>query len=216
MTAVTEPLAPPPTPPTPSSRSHTGRIVGGIVLVVLGVGWLLDLLGVEFPWDVALPATLVAIGVALLVAAGRGGSHGALVTAGVVVTALVVLGSIVDVPFRGGIGERAVAPTSIAAVEDEYRLAIGDLTVDLGGVDDFASSSSIRDIEVRVGIGHATVILPASASVRVVAHSGLGNVQLFEQEASGFDVERSTVGGGELDAVITVSVGLGQVEVHRG
>ena len=131
-------------------------------------------------------------------------------------TVLVFLGSIVDVPFGSGIGERAVAPTSIATVEDEYRLAIGDLTVDLGGVPDFASSSSIREIEVRVGIGHATLILPASASVRVVAHAGLGNVRVDDQAASGFDVERSTIDGGDLDAVITVSVGLGQVEVDRG
>jgi hypothetical protein len=216
MSDLSQPLEPPPPPSPEPVRSHTGRIVGGLLLVVLGVGWLSDLLGIAFPWDVVLPVTLMAIGSALLLVAGRGGSHGALVTAGFVVMVLLVLGSIVDVPFRGGIGERAVAPTSIATVEDDYRLAIGDLTVDLGGVDDFASSSSIRDIEIRVGIGHATVVLPASASVRVVARSGLGNVQLFEQEASGFNVERSTVGGGDLDAVITVSVGLGQVEVHRG
>jgi Cell wall-active antibiotics response 4TMS YvqF len=218
MSAVTQPLEPPapPPPPEPAARSHGGRIVGGILLIVLGVGWLSDLLGVEFPWDVVLPAALVAIGLALLVVAGRGGSHSALVTAGIVVTVLVLLGSLVDVPFGSGIGERAVAPTSIATVEDEYRLAIGDLTVDLGGVEDFASSSTLREIEVRVGIGHATLILPSSASVRVVARAGLGNVRLFEQEGSGFDVERTTVDGGDLDAVITVSVGLGQVEVDRG
>jgi predicted membrane protein len=216
MSAVTQPIEPPAPPPQPPARAHTGRIVGGILLIVLGVGWLSDLIGLEFPWDVVLPAALIAIGVALLVVAGRGGSQSALVTAGVVVTVLVVLGSIVDVPFRGGIGERSVAPTSIAAVEDDYRLAIGDLTVDLGGVDDFASANTIREIELRVGIGHATLILPSSASVRVVAHAGLGNVQLDGQQASGFDVERSTVDGGDLDAVITVSVGLGQVDVLGG
>jgi hypothetical protein len=217
MSAATRPLEPPPPPPTERpARPHTGRIVGGILLIGLGVGWLSDLLGVEFPWDVVLPAALVAIGLALLVVAGRGGAHGALVTAGIVVTVLVFLGSIVDVPLGSGIGERAVAPTSIATVEDEYRLAIGDLTVDLGDVPDFASSTSIREIEIRVGIGHATLIVPASASVRVVAHAGLGNVRLDDQEASGFDVERSTIDGGDLDAVITVSVGLGQVEVDRG
>ena len=54
-----------------------------------------------------------------------------------------------------------------------------------------------------------------SASVSVTASAGLGNVRLFEQEASGFDVERSHVSGGDLDVRFVVSVGIGQVEVRR-
>lgn len=216
MTALERSPEPPPPPPAPPPRRHTGRIVGGVLLILFGLGWFTDLLGVGFPWGVVLPAALIAVGLALIVIGGRGGSHGVLVAAGVVITVLVMLGSIVDAPFGGGVGDRTARPMSIATVEDEYRLGIGQLTVDLTRVDDFGSSSTLREIRVRVGIGQATVILPESASVRVVAIASLGNVRLFEQEASGFDVERTASGGVDVDAVITVSAGLGQVAVRRG
>ncbi len=214
MTTAPHSLTPPPPPPPPAS--HTGRLVGGLLLVLLGGGWLLDIAAIEFPWHVVLPAALIAIGAALLFVAQRGGSHGGLVTSGVIVTVLVLFGSIVDIPFQGGIGERSFGPERIASVEPAYRLGIGQLTVDLSNVEDFASSSTIREISARVGIGRLLVIVPEAARVRIVATAGLGQVQLFDQEDSGFDVERRSSSGGDPDATLTVSVGLGQVEVVRG
>ncbi|MGZ8626356.1 MAG: LiaF transmembrane domain-containing protein, partial [Actinomycetota bacterium] len=64
MSTVPEPPPPPTTPP------RTGRLVAGVVLVLIGVGWLLEVLDVvEFPWEVLLPAALIAVGVALLLTA---------------------------------------------------------------------------------------------------------------------------------------------------
>jgi hypothetical protein len=188
--------------------------VGGLLLLALGIAWFLDVLGVAFPWEIVLPVALVAVGVTLLLVAGRGGSQAGLIATGLVLTVLLVLGSAVDVPLAGGVGERTLAPSSLAGVRDEYRLGIGQLTVDLTGVHDLAAAS--RTVRMRVGIGQLVVIVPAGVTLGVTARAGLGNVQLFEQDASGFDVERRLAPAPSVGPSLTLSVGLGQVEVRRG
>jgi len=52
-------------PASPLERAHSGRLVAGLLLVLFGVGWLLEVLDViDFPWDVLLPVALVLVGVA--------------------------------------------------------------------------------------------------------------------------------------------------------
>jgi len=206
-------------PPAPAPSPRIGRLVLGIVVIVVGVGWLLELLGVEgFPWGVIVPAALILVGGALLLVAGRGGSQAGLITAGAVLLALLVLGSAIDVPFGGGVGARTERPVSIASIQDEYRLGVGELTLDLTHVRDLEPSGSPRPVHARVGVGHLLVIVPGGAAVRVSASAGLGQVQIFDAQGSGFDVQRSVsspeTGTAVLD--LSLSVGLGQVEVRRG
>ena len=40
----------------------------------------------------------------------------------------------IDVPFKGGIGEKTERPASTAELKSEYHLAIGELKLDLGAV----------------------------------------------------------------------------------
>ena len=54
---TTEPL--PPTPPAPSADRHgpaAATVLVGALLVLVGIGWLLDASGVEVPWRAVLPA----------------------------------------------------------------------------------------------------------------------------------------------------------------
>ena len=214
--------APPPVPPAPAGPApppRVGRLVAGVLLMLVGVGWLLEALGVsEVPWDVLLPAALILVGVALVLVSRAGGSQAGLITTGVVLSVVLLLGSAVDIPLRG-VGDRDERPASVAAMRDEYRLGIGRLTIDLTAIDPAeldAGLPAIGPVRVRVGIGQVVLIVPEGPLVDVGARAGLGSVDVFGEGDAGFDAERVVVHRGGTDLELTVSVGLGDVEVRRG
>jgi predicted membrane protein len=213
------PPAPKPEPPVPPSR--LGRLIVGVMLVVFGVGWLLDVLDVtDFRWDVVVPSALILVGAALLVTSRSPAGHGGLMTAGVVLTVLLLIGSVIDFPIGGGVGDREVHPTTAAALRSDYRLGVGQLTLDLGDLSAAEiDAGDVNRIRVRVGIGKLLVIGPPDGSIRVEARAGLGNVRVFGSEEGGFDVQRVAVS--EPRALswvleLVLSVGIGEVEVRRG
>ena len=185
-----------------------GRVVLGVVLLLAGVGWLLQSLDVvDVPWQVALSVSLLLVGAAIL-AVGR---HGGLIAIGVILTVILGLASILDVPFRGGVGERSYGPTSATELRDEYRLAVGKLTVDLTRV---GTALPGREIAASVGIGDLVVVVPADASVRVEGRAGVGEVLLFGRGHGGVSVEE-VAGGPDPRFDLEASVGVGKVEVRR-
>jgi hypothetical protein len=209
---------PPPPPEASAATVRVGRVLLGVLVVLVGVGWLLEVLDVaDFAWDVILPAALIAIGGALLVSAGSATGHGGLIATGIVLTTILVIGSTLDFPIQGGVGQRGYHPTSSGQVRSDYRLGVGELTLDLTNAADVASGATGR-VRVRVGIGRLLVIVPAELSARVEARATIGNVQVFGEESSGLGAER-VVEAGEAGAPaydLELSVGLGQVEVRRG
>ena len=132
---------------------------------------------------------------------------------------VLALGSALDVPIGGGVGDREAHPTTAGAIQSEYELGIGQLTLDLSDLTstDFLAAE-IHRVRAKVGVGELIVIVPVDLDVRVEAHAGLGDVRVFGIEASGFDVDRtvSTTGPPSQVLDLVVSVGLGQVEVRRG
>jgi len=189
-----------------------GQVVMGGLLVVIGVLWLFDAVtSLDVPWEILLPAALVVVGAALVYGSSTG-RYGGLITLGVILTILVVLSSglevVLDVPFEGGIGERDHAPIGLA--DTEYRLAIGDLTVDLTEAD---SAGDL--ISISVGIGNLQVIIPDGARYIIRARAGLGDVVVFGQEESGVGPEIEAHGGTGGDIFnLEVEVGMGKVEVR--
>lgn len=206
-------------PASPLERVRSGRLVAGLLLVLFGAGWLLEVLDViDFPWDVLLPIALVLVGVALVVASRSGVRPGGLIAVGVVLTGVMLIGSAIDFPLGGGVGEREERPATVAALREEYRLGIGQLTVDLTGLSTAELDADART-RVRVGIGQLVVIVPEGLAVRVEARATVGNVRIFDDEEGGFGVEREA--GPDLDGPgpvleLVLSVGLGEVEVRRG
>lgn len=206
-------------PASPVERLHSGRLVAGLLLVMFGVGWLLEVLDViDFPWDVLLPVALVLVGVALVVTSRSGARPGGLMAVGVVLTGLMVVGSAIDFPLGGGVGEREERPAAASELREEYRLGIGQLTVDLTDLSTPELDADART-RVRVGIGQLVVIVPEGLAVQVEARATVGNVRVFEDEEGGFGVEREA--GPGLDGrgavlELVLSVGLGEVEVRRG
>lgn len=205
-------------PSASASRApvRTGRLVAGALLVLFGVGWLLEVLDVvDFAWDLLLPGALVLVGVALFVTAGSATAHGGLIATGVVLTGVLAVGSAIDFPVGGGVGERVEHPTGVAALREEFGLGIGRLTVDLRDLP-LERIAAAQQVRAHVGIGQLVLVVPPGTPVRVVARAALGNVHVFDVEGSGFDVERATAPAGEPVLEMVLSVGVGQVEVRRG
>jgi hypothetical protein len=207
-------------PASPLERLPSGRLVAGLLLVLFGVGWLLEVLDViDFPWDLLFPVALVLVGVALVVASRSGVRPRGLIAVGVVLTGVMVIGSAIEFPLGGGVGEREERPAAAAELREDYGLGVGTLTLDLRDLStiEFETDAQTR---VRVGIGQLVVIVPEQLAVLVRARATLGNVRVFEDEEGGFGVEREAgpgLGGGRGAVLeLVLSVGLGEVEVRRG
>jgi predicted membrane protein len=197
---------------TASRRFSLGRLVGGVLLITVGALWLAEeFTDLDIPWTAILPAILILLGAALMFGASTG-SHGGLVVLGSIVAALVVLSSaidvLVDVPFTGGVGDQQLTPVTL---EDEYRWAIGTMTIDLTEVVNPSGT-----VEMSVGMGELVIVVPVDATVAVEADAGLGEVVVFGDTDSGVSPEVTLGVPGTADYRIIAKVGLGSVEVRRG
>jgi hypothetical protein len=209
---------PPAEPAAPADQRGpaTATVLLGALLVLVGIGWLLDAAGVGVPWRALLPAALIAVGLACVAGAFRGRQH-ALMVVGVALT--VVLSVAVaadwdlDVPFAGGVGDRTERPTTPAELAS-YELGVGNLTVDLRRL---RVPPGTTPVAARVGIGELVVELPQGVSVEVKAVSGLGEVHVLGQEEGGFAsrVDTTSEVGGVRRLALDLRVGLGQVRVER-
>ena len=214
---TTEPI-PPAQPDAPAGKRGpaTATVLVGGLLVLVGIGWLLDAAGVEVPWRALLPAALIAVGLACVAGAFRG-RQPALMVVGV---ALIVVLSVavaadwdLDVPVAAGVGDRTERPTTPADLAT-YELGVGSLTVDLSQLQVPAGTTQV---EARVGIGELVVDLPEGVSAEVKATSGLGEVQVLDQQEGGFAsrIDTTSEAGGDRRLALDLRVGLGEVRVER-
>ena len=60
-----------PAPPTDRHAPAAATVLVGALLVLVGIGWLLDAAGVAVPWRAILPASLIAVGLACVAGAFR-------------------------------------------------------------------------------------------------------------------------------------------------
>lgn len=209
------PARPPAPPPRP--RPRTGHLLTGAVLVLLGVAWLLETTDVlRVSLGAVLAGLLILVGVALLALAPTG-RHSGLIALGTVLALITGLAAAVDVRLEGGVGDRTERPASVEDLDEEYRLAIGQLTVDLTRV---AFPAGETEVEASVGIGELVVLVPAGLRVVVQGHVGAGELVLFGEQHDGLDVDAETTEDASPDAAPTleleVSAGLGSVKVERG
>jgi len=210
-------------PPPPAAEPKplaVGRLLLGVFLVLLGVGWLLEALGVvDLDWDLILPVGLIAVGGALVAAAWQGRGRGGLIALGVVLTVVLMVGTVVQVPLGGGVGDRTERPRTLGSVPDRYELSIGKLTVDLSELRWQGETPGEVRVEAAVGIGQLVVLVGSTfPCVSTHAQAGLGEVVVFGVSEGGiapeYDTEAVCLAAPLL--VLDASVGLGQVEVRRG
>ena len=199
----------PPTGRGPAEpRSPLVPVTLSLVSIAAGV---LALAGASL--SVVAAAALLGIGLGLLVGAWRGRGR-ALIPFGLLLVPVVVATSLVDVPLRGGIGERNYRPVTVQELESPYRLAIGELFLDLSRLD--LSGRTVR-VVASTGIGELRVTVPRNVQVEATGHAGAGEVRLFGRSWTGTDVDQRVVSpgmnsGGRL--IVRAETGLGEVEVR--
>lgn len=200
--------APPPTP------SPIGRIITGVLVIVVGMAWFLDLAtDIEVRWGAILPIALIALGIGVMYGANRQDVAG-LVGIGVILSAVVVTSGFFATAPWDGVGEVTERPSSMAALHTEYSHGVGDFTVDLRSV---AFGEGTTKVDVSLGIGLVRVLMPSDVTVVVDANSGVGKVTVFDEIREGVDATlQDTAQADDARRVeLTVGVGLGEVEVTR-
>jgi hypothetical protein len=163
-----------------------GPITVSALLLFVGVAALLGAVG-AMTVDPAVVAAvaLMGLGGALLLGAFYGRARG-LIVLGVALTFVAGVLAAIDVPVRGGIGERDYLPHSTAGVRHEYRLGIGELKVDLT---DVHWTRGTHDVNVRLGIGETRIIVPRDVTVVVDGHAGMGSVEIAGRQQNGVDAD---------------------------
>jgi hypothetical protein len=210
---TTEPI---PRPPADRHGPAAATVLVGALLVLIGIGWLLDAGGVEVPWRALLPAALIAVGLACVAGAFQGRQH-AMMVVGVALTAVLSVAVAadwdLDVPLAGGVGDRSERPATPAELT-EYELGAGDFLLDLQQLQVPPGTTAVQ---ARVGVGELVVELPDGVSARVVASSGLGEVQVLGEQEGGFAnrVDTTVEAGGDRRLELDLRVGMGQVRVER-
>ena len=209
-----------PKPPRP--RPCLGPLTVSALAVFAGVTALLASTGVlDVDLEVAGAIALGIVGTGLVVSAWFGRARG-LVPLAILITIALGVVALIDTPLEGGIGDRSYRPASVRELEDEYRLAIGTMQLDLR---DAPLRVGITDVTASVGIGELHVLVPADVTVEVHAEAGVGRVAVFGAAEGGVAVERDdtarppgeTSGAGTGARVLRLDLrtGIGDLNVER-
>ncbi|MDH4279570.1 MAG: cell wall-active antibiotics response protein [Acidimicrobiia bacterium] len=220
MTAPSPPAPPRPVGERPADpggiTSSWGATTVGLVLVLLGAAWLLDLGDViELRAALVLPALLTLVGVALIIGSLRR-PHPGLIAFGTILTLLVAIAAVApSEAVRGGLGERHHTVSRASDLDDQYEVGIGDLVLDLSELD----LAEARDVRVSVGAGNLNVVLPADLPVDIEAKSGAGEIILFDDKVEGVGLDQEhrddDYTGDGPGLALTLEIGAGSIEVNR-
>ncbi|HEX2435983.1 MAG TPA: PspC domain-containing protein, partial [Solirubrobacterales bacterium] len=195
-TASTQRLDATASEPAPA-RDGWSRLLRGVAIAVLVLAAACAALCVAAAaaWATAtghgaiVAGVVIAIGVALVVAALIGESRWRWLIVPALVLALPA-GAVAagDVSFDGGIGERDYRPASAAELPaDGYDLGVGQMTVDLRGLD-WPRDRSV-EVDTDMGVGQTVVSVPARVCVEADANASVGHVLVRGREGSGIDAE---------------------------
>jgi hypothetical protein len=165
---------------------------------------------------------IAVLGLGLLVGALWGRARWLIVPA-ILLVPFMLAASLIDVPLTGGTGTRSYQPATAAEVLPEYRLAAGEMTIDLLGTD---LSGAATAVSATVVLGRLVVVVPNDVPVTVHAEVGGGQIRV---EGAPFDASNREVDGvrARLDrtfgpvnegagaVALNLRAGFGQIVVYR-
>jgi phage shock protein PspC (stress-responsive transcriptional regulator) len=190
-------------------------LMGGLVASVLlaaGAAWATAAGG-----GTVIAAVVIALGVAMVVFAFNNRSARWLALPALVLAIPSGVVAAAGADTDGGVGQRTYKPATIAEVKgDTYKLGIGELVVDLRGMR-WPRQAPVS-LKVKVGTGHALILVPRDVCVQSKTHTGMGYVNILGSESGGADVqdERGTLmraKGPQL--LLDADMGIGAVEVRH-
>jgi phage shock protein PspC (stress-responsive transcriptional regulator) len=203
-------------------RPAASRVIGA-ALVLCGVLLGSLILAVASGWATAsgggtvVAAIVIALGIAMVALSFRTPRARWLALPAMVLAIPAGVVSAAGIDAEGGVGERTYRPPSVADIRpDGYRLGTGELEVDLRTME-WPGRAPV-DLKVKVGIGHALVVVPEDVCVTAKAHAGMGYVNVLGEDSGGADVDQDS---GSLSRwsgkalVLDADVGLGAVEVRH-
>jgi phage shock protein PspC (stress-responsive transcriptional regulator) len=190
----------------------------GILIAVGGLLGLLEAVGAtNIDWRIVLAVAALLAGAAVVVGAATGRAVGAVAMLGLVLLVALALAFALRVPLFAGVGDRVESPILAAGFDRTYKLGIGNLTVDLRGMQLQPGTTKVR---AQLGIGDLVVRVPYGVTVAADGHASAGNVRVFGRERNGVGVRREGIAygpqRGARQLVVDADVGIGQVEVRRG
>ena len=211
----------PPPPKRPRRRPFLGPLTFAVALIVTGLALALDNLDViDLSLGQVLAVFLTVLGGGLLVGTWWGRAWG-LIPVGLLAVPVVALTALAGpVPLEGGVAERLFQPTTPAEVRPSYRLAGGELILDLSKVDFGPGAPPVR---ASVAGGRVLVVIPDEVAAQVRGRVGVGSLDLLGHVDTGAQVDstvtepaakppaKGTAPTVELD----VQAGYGVIEVRR-
>jgi predicted membrane protein len=202
-------------PAIPQRGWESPRLVGGGVLVLIGLLWLLERAEVI---DISVTAVLalatMVVGVALMILSSKG-THAGLIVFGTIL-ALITL-STAAAPlegFQGGVGDRTIVVTTADDIRSDYELSVGTLVVDLSEVRDLEEMTSLN---ASIGVGELLIRVPPGTEVTIDGTVAAGQLKMFDRSYDGAGIFETfeTPGFSEANVGldITVEAFMGTVEV---
>jgi phage shock protein PspC (stress-responsive transcriptional regulator) len=210
----------------PRERSPLGWITFGIALLVVSLAaiWtsLADDAAVHRAVGLSRISVIPAIGLlvlaaGLLVSSAFGRARWLIVPALLVLPVLLV-SSVVRLPFDGAFGDSFLRPGPAGDNEELVRRnALGSIYVDLARLR--GRSDLVRELELSTALGTITVVVPFDAHVRVDAFTGLGTLGFETRQVLGLEASDSATleprRGDGATLIVHAEVGLGDVYVLR-
>jgi hypothetical protein len=210
-----------PPPRRPRRRPFLAPLTFAVALIVTGLTLALDNLNVlNLSVGQHLAVFLTVLGGGLLVGTWWGRAWG-LIPVGLLAVPLVAVTALAGpVPVQGGVADRLFQPTTVAQVRDDYRLAGGELVLDLSKVD---FEPGAPPIKASVAGGRMLVVVPDEVAAEVRGRVGIGSIDLLGHEDVGTQVD-STVAEPALEkpakgvaptVKLDLMAGYGVIEVRR-
>jgi phage shock protein PspC (stress-responsive transcriptional regulator) len=129
-----------------------------------------------------------------------------------ILVAAAVFAAIFHVHLGRGIGDRNYVVAGTDELRRNYRLGIGDMTVDLSNVRFKVGETHVG---ARVDVGDLRVVVPQNVALQVHGDAQLGQVEVLGDSADGRNVDRSVDQIGKRVVVLDAHVGVGRVRVVR-
>jgi phage shock protein PspC (stress-responsive transcriptional regulator) len=211
----------PPPPRRPRRRPFLGPLTFAVALIATGLALALDNLDVvDLTLGQVLAVFLTVLGAGLLVGTWWGRAWG-LIPIGLLAVPVVAFTALAGpVPVRGGVAERLFQPATPAEVRPSYRLAGGEMILDLSRV---RFGPGAPPVEASVAGGRLLVVLPDEVAADVRGRVGVGSLDLLGHQDAGAQVDstitepaaKAPAKGAAPTVKLDLMAGYGVIEVRR-